>query len=293
MILTAAALTGYVLRIFDYHTTLFAELPISPIAASLPGQDAGTVEEYQLPWADNPAFLQVLVEHETPVLMAAYRATLIDPIGQEAENIELAVNRLAGTVVPPGAIFSVNRTLGPYSEENGYLPGPNYLGNRVVIDAGGGVCKIATMLYNLTILANLQVVFRQAHTMIVPYVPPGQDATVSYSAGPDYQFRNNTSSKLLIWGAKVGPTLYMAFYGTTKPPRVIWRHKILSHVPATTVIRINNTLAAGEERQVWPGVDGYTVRSWAEIIFPDKPPKVRNLGVSHYRMSQRIIERGR
>ena len=90
---------------------------------------------------------------------------------------------------------------------------------------GGGVCKIATTLYNLAVLSNLEVIERHNHSMPVNYVPYGQDATVAYGV-KDLRFKNTTENSILIWAEMIGNRLYMGFYGSEKPPKVIWNHEV-------------------------------------------------------------------
>lgn len=259
---------------------------------TLPTHGAGTPTPEEIPWSHDPDFLRAQQEHNTPVMLAAFRTVLHSPIAGEEYNIALATRRLSGTTVASGASFSLNRALGPYTTANGFVPGPNYVGNRIVLDAGGGVCKIATMLYNLTVLSDLAVVQRRAHTMVVPYVPPGQDATVSYTAWVDYSFRNTTPSRILIWGQKVGKSVFMAFYGRQKGPDVTWGHEVISYAPAPTVMRFNPNLAPDEKREVFPGFDGYVVRSWAEVTHPDGRRVIKPLGTSSYAVAARVVEYG-
>lgn len=258
----------------------------------IPFTEAGVPSLEEIPWLMSPDFSRAQEVHNTPVLLTAFRAVLRDPIAGEEHNIALATRRLSGVTVASGAVFSLNRTLGPYTAANGFVAGPNYVGNRLVLGTGGGVCKIATMLYNLTILGNLAVVHRKPHTMIVPYVPPGQDATVSYSAWVDYSFRNTTPDPILIWGEKVGDALYLAFYGRRKGPRVTWGHEILSHTPAPLIRRYNPHLSQGEEREITPGFDGYIVRSWAEVSYPNGRTEIRPLGTTAYAVGARVVEYG-
>lgn len=244
-----------------------------------------------LPWANDPRFQEALRKNGTPVLMAAYKATLPDPILNERYNIELAADRLAGTVVRPGEIFSQNKCLGPYTEARGFRAGPTYSGNRIITTTGGGVCKIASLLYNVTILSNLPVVERHPHSLTVPYVPPGQDATVAYGVY-DFRFRNNTQGPILIWAQSAGDTLYMAFYGQKPPPKVTWHHQTLRHIKSWTEYCYNSALPAGSERVVMPGQDGLVVRSWITIEMPGGQVTRKDLGVDYYKPSPRIVEKG-
>jgi len=222
--------------------------------------------------------------------MAAFRAVLPDPFESERENIALAARSLTGTIVQPGETFSQNETLGPYTEEKGYCPGPNYSGGKVVIGTGGGVCKISSMLYNLTVLSDLPIVSRREHSMLVPYVPPGQDATVSYSGGVDYRFRNDTDGPILIWGEMIDDTLFMAFYGSRPAPRVEWQHDVLSRTEPTIERCRNPDLESGQSRVIFEGFEGITVQSRALITEPNGDRRTRDLRVSSYQMSPRVEE---
>ncbi|MFZ5633116.1 MAG: VanW family protein [Bacillota bacterium] len=244
-----------------------------------------------LPWKNNAKFREVIRKHNTPILMAAYKAALPDPIMAEAYNIALAADQLAGKVVRPGEIFSQNKAIGPYTGSRGYRPGPTYAGNKLVTTVGGGVCKIATMLYNVVTFSDLKVVMRSEHAMIVPYVPPGQDATVCYGVF-DFRFMNDTDGPVVIWSQKVGDTLYMALYGRSKPPKVTWQHKVLKRKKCWTEYRLNPSLPPGTEKVAAPGLDGYVIKSWVTIETPDGKITVKEKGISNYDASPRIIERG-
>jgi hypothetical protein len=131
-----------------------------------------------LPWGNDEGFIKSIEEVGANVIMAKFKATLDDPLPGEMYNVSHAADRLAGTVIAPGKTFSQNRTLGPYTVGNGYKSGPIYQGTRIGTASGGGVCKIATLLYNIAVLSNLPVLERTNHSMTVPYVPPGQDGYI-------------------------------------------------------------------------------------------------------------------
>ncbi len=244
-----------------------------------------------LPWKRDPKFLETIKKHDTPVLMAAYKATLPDPIQAEGYNIGLAAEQLAGSVVQPGEAFSQNGTIGPYTEYRGYQAGPTYAGNQLVTTVGGGVCKIASLLYNVVTFSDLNVLMRSCHSMTVPYVPPGQDATVYYGV-KDFRFLNNSDSPIVIWSQKVGDTLYMALYGRQKPPKVTWHHTVQKRLKYWTEYRYNPNLSPGMEKVTAPGQDGYVIKSWVTVATPDGKVTTKEKGGSWYNASPRIIERG-
>ncbi|HHW07161.1 MAG TPA: hypothetical protein GXX34_06495 [Clostridia bacterium] len=256
---------------------------------SLPGEP----KEYAggLPWEEDPEFLQALETYDTPRLMAQFKAELKNPFYGELANVKLAAETLKGTVVKPGEIFSQNQTLGPYTREKGYQVGPMFVGTRLTESIGGGVCKIATLLYNAAVLANLEVVERHHHSMPVTYVSPGQDATVAYGI-KDLKFKNTTPDNILIWAGTVGNVAYIGFYGKTEPPKVTWEHRILQEVPFQTVYRDDPTLPLGEEKILVDGLNGCLVETELHIDYPDGRREVRHLGKSWYHPMPQLILRG-
>lgn len=244
-----------------------------------------------VPWEGAPEFQQATGNAGTPLRMAVFSATLKDPLPGELFNVSHAADKLAGTVVKPGEIFSQNLTIGPYTEDKGYRRGPTYLGDRIITTIGGGVCKIASLLYNVVTLSNLQVIERRNHSLTVPYVPPGQDATVYYGVS-DFKFRNNTGGPVLIWAKVYDKTLYIAIYGQQKPPKVTWHHETLRNFKASTIYRFNPELPPGTEKVAAPGQDGIAVRSWLTVKYPDGREKIKDLGRDYYAPSPRIIEKG-
>ncbi len=243
-----------------------------------------------LPWEQDADFLQAKEELGAEVLMAGYRTVLVDPLPGEEYNVHLAATMLSGRVIAPGQIFSQNRELGPYDESKGFREGPTYIGSQLVTTIGGGVCKISSTLYNVAVLSNLEIIQRYNHSMPVPYVPYGQDATVSYGSR-DFQFKNNTSFPILVWAEAIGNTLYIAFYGKEQPPKVEWYHEIMDIQEASTIYKTNPNLAPGIERILIQGMDGATVKSRITITWPDGRVETKDMGTSYYRPMPSIVER--
>jgi vancomycin resistance protein YoaR len=225
-------------------------------------------------------------------MLAAYRTVLHDPLPGEEENVHLAARMLAGIVVKPGQIFSQNNKIGPYIESRGYKKGPTYAGTELTTTIGGGVCKIASTLYNVTVLSNLQIVERFAHSMPVPYVPYGQDATVSYG-NKDFKFRNDTSDQMLIWAQGIDNVLYIAFYGAKEPPEVEWQHETVKVIKANRIYMVNAALPSGSERMVHEGMDGGIYKSWVTIKNPDGTITTKQLQTSYYNPLPYIFEKGK
>lgn len=245
----------------------------------------------EMPWAEDEEFCKAKQENNANVILAGYRTVLRDPLPGEEDNVHLAASMLAGLVVEPGSVFSQNGRIGPYTMERGFQKGPTYVGSTLTTTIGGGVCKIASTLYNVTALCNLEIVERYAHSMPVPYVPYGQDATVAYGAR-DFKFRNNTDSKLLIWAKGIDNVLYIAFYGSQPVCEIEWKHEFIERTKAPNIYKTVTNLPNGEQKLVLEGMDGAVVKSW--LIINDPAGRLeRYMGVSSYRPMANIIEKGR
>lgn len=275
------------------------------IAQSTPAQPTSTDQAQQkgeeeqasssgpitaVPWETDDNFKSKKAEAGATVLMAAYRTVLHDPMPGEEQNVHLAAKILTGKVLQPGQVFSQNRVIGPYTRERGFQKGPMYLGAQLKTTIGGGVCKMASTLYNVAVLCNLPIIERHAHGMPVPYVPYGQDATVSYG-DKDFQFKNNMPYPILIWAQGIDNTLYVGFYGQSNPPQVEWHHQITNKQEARRVYRQNTNLTDGEQKVVAEGMDGASVRSWVTVTGADGNSFVRQLSSSYYLPMPYIIEK--
>ena len=146
--------------------------------------------------------------------IASYTTTF-ENVGNRGHNIVLAASKLNGTVLMKGDEFSYLKVVGPYSAKNGYLPAPAYV-NKVLSTAnGGGVCQLATTLYNAQLRANLEIIYRINHSYAPAYVPKGLDATV-YSTTTDYKFKNQYNYPVYITSYVVGGNLTVDIWSSDK-----------------------------------------------------------------------------
>ncbi len=246
--------------------------------------------ETELPWEKDREFVIARLRNNTNVLLGAYRTVLRDPLPGEEYNVHLAASLLAGIVIKPGAIFSQNAAIGPYTQEKGFEKGPTYIGTTLTTTIGGGVCKIASTLYNVAVASNLKIVERHNHSMPVPYVPYGQDATVSYGS-KDIRFLNDTGSEIMIWAQGIDNVLYMAFYGDKPAPSVEWKHEVVEIRKAPVKYKVNPQLGVDEQKQVLEGMDGAVVKSWITVTSGNNV-NVKYMGLSDYKPMPYLVEKG-
>ena len=244
----------------------------------------------EFPWDEDEAFRSAQSEHEPDELIAGY-TTVFDVFPpEEEENVRLAASIIQGTVLEPGENFSQNEIAGPYTEEKGYKEGDVYVSGEVMKDFGGGVCNVATTLYNAAIASNLEIVERHNHSMPVPYVPYGQDAAVAYGF-KDFQFKNDTEHPMLIWTELVDNRLYVGFYGKEAAPEIVWEHDVSDETATDTQYIVNPDLAEGEENVLVEGMDGKVVDSILKVKHADGEEERKELGQSVYNPLHHLIEK--
>jgi vancomycin resistance protein YoaR len=128
-----------------------------------------------------------------------YFVTRFNPSDEgRTATVRRAISIIDGTVVPPGGIFSVDQTVGPRDPEHGFTgKGHVFIDGHMELQSGGGMCQVATTLFNASMLADLKIVERHQHVRTVPYVDPGRDATI-YHGQKDFKIQNNTDAPLYI-----------------------------------------------------------------------------------------------
>lgn len=129
-----------------------------------------------------------------------------------ANNIANAAGLIDGTVLLPNEIFSAAEGMSPITVENGYFVGGAYQNGEVIESVGGGVCQVSTTLYNAILLAELEVVERFNHSMIVTYVEPAMDAAIA-GTYKDLKIKNNTNAPVYIEATTNNRTITFTIYG--------------------------------------------------------------------------------
>ncbi len=112
-------------------------------------------------------------------------------------NIEAISVLFEAVVIQPGEIFSFDEQTGPRTYAEGYLAAPMYRNGRVEMSPAGGACQVSTTLYNVALLAGLEITERWPHGRPCGYVPYGRDATVAYGS-VDLKFRNTLDHPIIL-----------------------------------------------------------------------------------------------
>ncbi len=135
-------------------------------------------------------------------------------------NIHLMAEYIDGTLIRPGETFSFNGSVGPRTVERGFREGQMIIGSLLVPSIGGGVCQTATTLFNNAFELGLPILARQNHSFYISHYPMGRDAAVSWG-GPDFAFRNDLKTGILITTSYTNETLTFSFWGSDPQRRIV------------------------------------------------------------------------
>ncbi len=188
-------------------------------------------------------------------------------VPERIQNLVVGAGKIADSVVLPGEQFSVYQTVAPFTEENGYGNAGQYVNDELVDGLGGGICQVATTLYDAVLEAELQIDERYPHSMTVSYVDKGMDAAIA-EGYEDFCFTNNTDYPIYIDAYAGGGNLSVAIYGhETRPSnrRIQFESQVLEEYdPGEEQTTYDDTLPLGEER-ITDAHKGYYVEVWKHI----------------------------
>ncbi|MEZ5123323.1 MAG: VanW family protein [Solirubrobacterales bacterium] len=135
-------------------------------------------------------------------------------------NIQRIARAVDGTVIAPGAPFSLNGVAGPRTRAKGYVPAPFIAeGNRLVPSVGGGVSQFSTTMYNAAYFAGLRIDAHQPHSLFIDRYPPGRESTLDYPT-IDLKWTNDTGVPVLVRSTADATSVTVSLYGDNGGRRV-------------------------------------------------------------------------
>ncbi len=132
-------------------------------------------------------------------------------------NLKIASSAINGTVIEPGKTFNFNSVVGPRTAAKGYKSAPLISGSGI----GGGICQVASTVYNTALISNFKIVERHQHSARVSYVPLGRDAAI-YQDKENLRWTNSSKYKIQIKMTVQGGYMTCTFLSekNVKPPSV-------------------------------------------------------------------------
>ena len=211
-----------------------------------------------------------------------------------SKNVANAARLINGSVLYPGETFSVHDAISPMTEDNGYYAAPSYNNGKVEDSIGGGVCQVSTTLYNAVLRAELEIVERSPHSMVVTYVEPSMDAAIAGDY-KDFKFRNNSQVPVYIEGGTYSGNVYFNVYGEetrSKNRKVTFESETIETVqPGADKITYDKTKPTSYTKVEQEAHVGYRAVLW-KIVKENGKEKKTQINSSTYQASPRYVTKG-
>ncbi len=207
------------------------------------------------------------------------------------DNIALATRKINDILIEPGAVFSFNETVGSRTSANGFKNAPVISGGNLVPGIGGGICQVATTLYNAAMETGLPVVERSLHSNYISNYPAGRDATV-VDGVIDLKFLNDTGGHLLIRGEVRDRDVVFWVYGPKTGRKITFSEPaIFSYTGFSTKVETDTALPPGARVRKQAGVSGRTVSVTRKVTKGDNV-LIEEKTTSRYLPRQELIKVG-
>ena len=207
-------------------------------------------------------------------------------------NIDIACEKINGTILEPGETFSFNKIVGERTTKNGFKEALIYNGGEVDYGIGGGICQISSTLYNAVLKANLDVIERKNHSMTVSYLPIGQDAAVSYGS-VDFKFTNSRNYPVKISATANTGVIIISILGVPEEQEyvVTFDTEILETTDYKTSYEYSSTIETDKEEIKQVGKKGYKCSTYKIISLGEKEISRTLLSTDTYKPQKEIIIR--
>ena len=254
----------------------------------------------------DPVTVNAVIAEVKPAITTEDLSTIQDVLGtfstnfsssgaSRSKNLKVGSGKINGHVLMPGETLSGYECMHPFTVGNGYATAAAYENGQVVDSVGGGVCQIATTIYNAALRAELDISQRQNHSMVVSYVRPSEDAAIA-GTYKDIKLTNNYSTPIYVEGYTSGKTLTFTIYGKETRPA----NRTFEFVSETLSVTdpgapkevVDPAMPPGTRKQVQSAHKGIKSRLW-KIVYVDGAEQSREiLHTDTYNPSKAIIKVG-
>ena len=175
------------------------------------------------------------------------------------------------------------------------MPAGSYENGQVVETYGGGICQVSTTLYNALLFAELEIVERYPHSMLVNYVDPSRDAAIAGDT-KDLKFKNNQETPIYLEGGiDSSNQLRFTVYGkeTRDENRTLeFVSETLAEEEYEVKYQEDPSAALGSVTYEGSPHTGKSARLWKVIYVDGKETDRQQINESHYNKSDQIIKIG-
>lgn len=265
-------------------------------AAALPTLARGVVERgdksLELPIVEAPKHVSDEALAQIKDVVSSFTTHFSAGNVPRATNIRLASHKLDGFILLPGETASFNGVVGERTVKDGYQVAGVFKNGKHDVGLGGGICQVSGTLFNALMLGNLKIVRRQNHSLTVPYLPAGRDATVDYG-NLDLAFQNNTDKPVAISSEWRPGSLTFRVLGTKEPgvEVKVATQNYKSWDRGTETI-VDKTLKPGSRKVVEYGASAHSVDTFRMVYRNGQLEKKELIAHSTYAGAKRVVAVG-
>lgn len=207
-------------------------------------------------------------------------------------NIELVSQLLNNSVVSSGNIWSYNDTTGNCDESKGFLGAGAIIAGEYTDSVGGGICQVATTVFNAVYESGMTVTERHNHSLYIASYPQGRDAAVSYGE-LDLRWQNDTESDILVRVSTSNGSVTATLYGVDPGYQVTtetgqWE----KGEEYSTTTKVDDTLAPGTRYVKTQGTNGSSIEVVRTVMDSDGNIVRQDLFDSVYDPNNEVVVTG-
>ena len=210
--------------------------------------------------------LQEAIDYGIISLVSEYTTEYTANVENRNHNIHLAADLLNKSIVSAnGGRWSFHETAGDCNEEAGFKGASTIIDDEYVDEIGGGICQVATTVFNSVYEAGFPVVRRHNHSLYSAVYPAGRDSAVNW---PDLDliWENDTTSDVLLITSYTDSSVTVYLYGVSPQYTVTtvvgdWEEGEKHDEKKVT----DETLDAGKSYVKTEGVDGSKITIYRTV----------------------------
>lgn len=231
---------------------------------------------------------------KSQTLLSSFSTSYNNANANRNENLKVASKKITRMLLPD-EIFYLSNQFEPFTEAAGYKSAGTIVNGKIEDSLGGGVCQVASTLYNSVLLTDLEIVMRQNHSLAVSYVPLGRDATYNTDT-IDFRFKNNSGYPMYIEGYCANNEVIVNIYGNSNFKSqydIKFESEVTEVIPApATKYEDDSTLEEGKEVVETTAIDGKRVNLYKLYYANGVLEKRVLVNRSYYRPRAAVVKRG-
>lgn len=145
-------------------------------------------------------------------LVASFSTPLTnEPV--RTQNLQVAADKITGTLIEPGEDFNLVKVIGPITAANGYRNAGVVVNGIHTDGMGGGLSQMSTTSYNAGFFAGMVDVAHRPHSYHFTRYPEGREATL-FVGSIDMIWRNDSPHGVLMRSYTAGGKLTVEAWST-------------------------------------------------------------------------------